>query len=136
MSANLALQKAIRGVLVARPALVALVPVANILDRNARPNPFPSIIMGESQEMEGDLATGGAVDIFQTLHLWVQEPSLMGVRQVGWEVRQALRAGRVALEGGFVLAGWSSTVRYIRDPDGVMSHGVLTVAATVTGGGL
>lgn len=136
MSANLALQKALRGVLVARSELVALVPAASILDRNARPNPSPSIVLGEGQELDGGFATGGAVVILATVHIWKAEVSLAGVRRIGWEIRQALRAGRVALEGGFHLAGWSSTARYMRDPDGITSHGVLTVAATVTGGGL
>lgn len=136
MSANLAVQKALRAVFVARSALTALVPAANILDRNTRPNPAPSIILGESQEIDGGLATGGSVEIFHTVHIWVEEPSLAGARRIGWEMRQALRAGRVALEGGFVLGGWTSTARYVRDPDGKTSHGILTVAAIVTGGGL
>lgn len=136
MSANLALQKALRAVLVARPALVALVPAVNVLDRHARPAPVPSIILGETQELDGGFATGGAVQIFHTIHIWVEEPSLTGARRVGWEIRQALRAGRVALDGGFVLAGWQSTARYIRDPDGITSHGIITVDATITGGGL
>lgn len=136
MSADLALQKALRAVFVARPALVALVPAANILDRNARPNPSPSIILGETQELDGGFATGGSVQIFHTIHIWKEEVSLAGVRRIGWEIRQALRAGRVVLDGGFVLAGWSSTVRYLRDPDGKTSHGIVTVDATITGGGL
>jgi hypothetical protein len=136
MSADLALQKALRAVLVARAELVALVPAASILDRNARPNPLPSIILGETQEIDGGLVSGGAVKLFHTVHIWIEEPSLVGVRRIGWEIRQALRAGRVALENGFHLAGWTSTVRYMRDPDGVTSHGVVTVTATVTGGGL
>lgn len=136
MSADLALQKALRGVFIARPALLALVPAANILDRNARPNPSPAVILGETQEIDGGLATGGSVLIFHTLHIWKEEQSLAGVRRIGWEIRQALRAGRVALEGGFVLAGWVTTARYMRDPDGLTSHGVVTVTATITGGGL
>jgi hypothetical protein len=136
MSHNLALQKAIRGALVGRSALVALVPASAILDRNARPNPSPSIILGETQEAEGSAVKGDHVKIYHTLHVWLEEPSLVGVRRIGWEIRQAIRAGRVALEGGFSLAGWSTTARYMRDPDGKTSHGVVTVSALITGGGL
>lgn len=135
MSATLALQKAIRGAMIARPELLLLVPAAAILDRNARPNPRPSIIMGECQEVGGDLATGGDVDIFADLHIWVEEPSTTICRLIGWEVKMALRY-RVQLGGGFHLAGWDTTARFMRDPDGVTSHGVVTVAARVTGGGL
>lgn len=136
MSADLALQKALRAVLVARAELVALVPAASILDRNARPNPSPSIIIGEGQEADAGFATGGVVRLVHSLHVWKEEPSLVGVRLICWQIRQALRAGRVALDGGFVLGGWSSTVRYMRDPDGLTSHGVVTVTATVSVGGL
>lgn len=136
MSANLALQKALRAVMIGRAELVALVPAASILDRNARPNPSPSIILGETQELDAGLSGGGSVQVFHTVHVWKQEPSLAGVRRIGWEIRQALRAGRVQLESGFHLAGWTSTARYIRDPDGVTSHGIVTVSATITGGGL
>lgn len=136
MSADLALQRAIRDTLIARPALVALVPAAAILDRNAQPNPSPSIILGETQEVDAGFATGGVVTIYHTLHVWKVEQSLAGVRAICWQIRQALRAGRVTLEGGFVLGGWTSTVRYLRDPDGITSHGVVTVEATISGGGL
>lgn len=135
MSASLALQKAIRGALIARPDLLALVPALNILDRNARPNPRPSIILGECQEVAGELATGGDVDISADLHIWIEEPSLTKSRLVGWEIRQALRA-RVQLAAGFHLAGWEVSARHLRDPDGLTSHGVVTVRARVTGGGL
>lgn len=135
MSASLALQKAMRGAMIARPELLALVPAPAILDRNARPNPRPSIIIGECSEVAGDLATGGDVDLIADLHIWVEESSLTKARLIGWEVRQALRY-RVALSGGFHLAGWDSTARYLRDPDGVTSHGIVTVRARVTGGGL
>lgn len=136
MSADLALQKAIRAVLVGRAELVALVPAASILDRNARPNPSPSIIIGEGQEIDAGYVTGGVVRLVHTLHVWKEEPSLVGVRLIGWQIRQALRAGRVVLDGGFVLGGWAATARYLRDPDGVTSHGVVTVTATVSGGAL
>ena len=135
MSASLALQKAVRGALIARPELLALVPAAAILDRNARPNPRPSIVIGECQEVGGDLSNGGDVDIYLDLHIWFAESSLTNSRLAGWEIRQALR-GRPQLSGGFHLAGWDTTARYMRDPDGVTSHGVVTVAARVSGGGL
>jgi hypothetical protein len=136
MSANLAVQKAIRAVLVASPALLTLVPAASILDRNARPNPSPSIILGETDEVDGGLMNGASVRIVHTIHLWKKEPSLAGVRWIGYEIRRAIRNGRVSLERGYFLAGWLTTARYIRDPDGETSHGIITLTAIVTGGDL
>lgn len=119
-----------------RAALLALVPGDAILDRHRLPNPRPSIIFGEVQELDAGFATGGVIEIIHPLHVWVKEPSLLGVRRIGWEIRQALRAKRPYLQDAFHCAGWSSTARYLRDPDGVTSHGVITVAATLSGGGL
>lgn len=136
MSALLEVQKAARAAMLATPALVALVPAAAILDRNARPNLRPSIVIGEGQEVQGDLNDGGDLDVFLDLHIWVKEPATTLARQIGWQVRMALRAKR-ALGGGFQLAGWDiQSARFMRDPDGETSHGVITLAARVTGGGL
>ncbi|HCO54687.1 MAG TPA: DUF3168 domain-containing protein, partial [Pelagibacterium sp.] len=54
MSAALAMQKALRDRLIGTVAVTDLVPATSILDRNARPTPDPSIIIGEGQELPGD----------------------------------------------------------------------------------
>src|SRR5690606_20915740 len=53
MEPSLALQKAIRARLIGTPAVTALVPAANMLDKNSRPEVFPSIIIGEAQTVPG-----------------------------------------------------------------------------------
>lgn len=132
MSAALAVQKAIRARLTSFPLVTRLVPDANILDRNARPTPFPSIIIGEDQEVdEGDIARRN-VRVYSTLHVWQKEPGLVGVKAIAGAVRTALHQRRISSEVSFHFADCRVTsTRFMRDPDGETSHGVVTVETLV-----
>ncbi|WP_035026600.1 DUF3168 domain-containing protein [Gemmobacter nectariphilus] len=128
-----AVQVAIRARLVATPAVVALVPAASILDRNQRPAPSPSIVLGESQAVdEGDSIARNRARVYHTLHVWKREPSLEGVKVICAAIRMAIHAGRLDLGAGFHCADVRvSSMRQMRDPDGETSHGVVTVEALV-----
>ncbi len=129
MSAKLALQKAIRARLVATPAVVALVPVANILDRNSRPNPDPSIILGEDQGVDEGYIKRNVVRVYHTIHIWKKEPSLEGVKRIAGEIRSALGLKLQAVDGFHFVDCYVSQSRALRDPDGETSHGIVTVEA-------
>lgn len=133
MSAALALQRALRSRLVATPAVTALVPATAILDRNQRPAPSPSIVLGEAQEVdeESDLMRR-RVRVYHTAHVWKREPSLEGVTAICGAIRAAVHAGRLLLETGLHCADVRvSGMRTMRDPDGETSHGVVTIEAIV-----
>lgn len=132
MSAALAVQIAIRARLVGASALTALVPSANILDRHERPAPDPAIILGQSQTVdEGDIART-VVRIWHTIHVWKREPSLEGCNAICGEIRRALMPARLLLSAPFHCAdSYVADFRTFSDPDGVTSHGVVTVNALV-----
>ncbi|WP_241691082.1 DUF3168 domain-containing protein [Roseovarius sp. A46] len=132
VSAALALQKAIRARLVATPAVTDLVPATAILDRNQRPAPSPSIILGEAQEVdEGDSLSRKRTRIFHTIHVWKQEASLAGATAINGAIRAALHE-RPTLGPAFHLADLKiASARAVRDPDGATSHGIVTVEALV-----
>lgn len=128
MSANLALQKAIRARLVATSAVTDLVPPPNILDRHARPAPDPSIVLGEDQALEGDDLARNQENIISTIHLWKKELSTVGVKAIAGALRDAIHSGRLQLEAGFHCADCHvSSMRFLRDPDGETSHGIVTL---------
>ena len=133
MSADLALQQALRARLVATPAVTALVPAASILDRHHRPAPSPCIVLGETQEVDaGTSLQRRHTRIYHTIHVWVREASTEGGKAIGAAIRAALRAGRLDLGAGFHCADQRlSSARYLRDPDGETTHGVLTIEALV-----
>lgn len=133
MSAELAVQKAIRARLTGTPAVVALVPATGILDVNQRPAPSPSIILGESQALdEGSSLKRSHSRVFHTIHVWKKEGSLEGVKTICGAIRTALHAGRLALAVGYHCADLRvSSMRSLRDPGGEYSHGVVVVEALV-----
>tara|TARA_R110002020_G_scaffold5179_4_gene21921 strand:- start:7957 stop:8370 length:414 start_codon:yes stop_codon:yes gene_type:complete len=133
MSADLAFQKAIRARLVEAAGVIALVPAGSILDRNARPAPDPSIIIGEDQTVDEERISRNVLRIYSTLHVWKKEPSLVGVKAIAGAIRVAIHESRLSLDSGFECGDCLvSSVRYMRDPDGETSHGVVTVEALIS----
>lgn len=129
---SLALQKAIRSRLIASPELMALVQVDHILDANGRPEIMPAVYIGEGQTIfrRWDATTHA------TLHVWFQEPGLVQCKEAISAVVAALRidaqADGVLLIDGFTVHDMQATqTRYLRDPVGSFSHGVVIVAAIV-----
>lgn len=133
MSADIEVQKAMRGRLVSDTAVTALVPATSILDRNETPNPRPSIIMGETQEVdEGTSLARDRTRIYHTLHIWTREPSLAGAKAIAGVIRKALRT-RLDLPAPYHCGDLKiSSSRFLRDPDGESSHGVVTVEVLVS----
>ncbi|MDU9005746.1 DUF3168 domain-containing protein [Sedimentitalea todarodis] len=134
MSVDLAVQKAIRMRLVATQAITDLVPAVNILDRNQRPAPSPSIIMGEAQAIdEGTSLKRRHTRVYHTLHVWKRELSLEGVKAICGAIRSAIQFGRLFLEPGYHAADIKvSSIRTVRDPDGETSHGIVTIDVLVS----
>jgi len=132
MTADLTVQKALRARLVGTAGVTDLVPASSILDRNARPNPDPAIIMGEGQTYEADDIAREVTRVVMDLHVWKKEPSLAGVKAIAGAVRKAIHSSRLALDTGFHCGDCRvSMQRFLRDPDGETSHAVVTVETIV-----
>jgi len=129
----LAVQKAIGDRLAAATVVTALVPAANIIDRNERPAPSPSIIIGESQVVDpGIMIDRSMVRVHSTIHVWKIEQGLTGSKIIAGAVWRALKSPPLAFDAGLECVDCRvSDTRFLRDPDGVTSHGVVTVETTV-----
>ncbi|WP_407192525.1 DUF3168 domain-containing protein [Bradyrhizobium sp. STM 3566] len=129
---SLALQKAIRSLLIASPELMALVQPEHVLDANGRPEIMPAVYIGEDQTIfRRWVATTHA-----TLHVWFQEPGLVQCKEAVSAIVAVLRIdaqadGVLPIDGFTVLDMQTTQTRYMRDPHGSFSHGVVTVAAIV-----
>ncbi|MBN8999563.1 MAG: DUF3168 domain-containing protein [Rhizobiales bacterium] len=133
MSATLAVQKAIRARLVDTSAVTALVPAANILDRNSRPAPDPSIVLGEDQLVDAGFVDRDPARVYSTLHLWKREAGLTGVKAIAGAIRAAIRGGRLDPVDGYQFGDcFVSQERFLRDPDGETAHGVVTIETLVS----
>jgi len=133
MSADIAVQTAIRTHLVGDAAVTALVPAGSIVDRGATTFRSPSIILGESViQPFATFTTARVVRVLHTLHVWQNGPSLEGVKAICAAVLAAVRAERLELGAGFHCVDWRiSSGRVMRDPNGETMHGVLTADVTV-----
>ncbi|WP_425963786.1 DUF3168 domain-containing protein [Rhizobium nepotum] len=133
MSAELALQKAIRARLVITPEILGLLPAANILDRNERPNPRPSIVIGEGQSVdEGDSIARTLTRVYLDLHVWVEEPSTEISKRIAGAIRAVVRGTKPEMDTGYHCADCRVRgSRFMRDPDGKTSHAIVTIDALV-----
>lgn len=133
MNISYAVQKALRSRLIGTAAVTALVPADSVLDRNERPAPDPSIIIGEDQVIDdGETIDRSVSRIVSTLHVWKKESGLSGVKAIAAAVRDAIRQGRLALESGVKCIDCRvSDTRFLRDPDGETAHGVVTIETVV-----
>jgi hypothetical protein len=132
MSADHAMQTAIRGRLVSTSAVTGLVPADHIRDSNALPDIDPCIIIGEGQSVDEGRIDRKATRVFSTLHVWKKEPGLVGVKDIAWAVRQAVHGAQIVATGYQVGLCYVSSMRYLRDPDGKTAHGIVTVESLLT----
>jgi hypothetical protein len=127
---SLALQATIRERLLASPELLALVPPDNILDTNGRPERVPCINIGEGQTVYQRFYC----TTYATLHVWFQEPGLVQAKMAASLIIDALSTdaqidGEVLELDGFVCEELSvNQTRFLRDPHGSYSHGIITLA--------
>ncbi|MEP7457067.1 DUF3168 domain-containing protein [Phyllobacterium sp. SB3] len=125
MEASLAAQRLAIISMRARPALLALVPSVNIIDRNERPEIFPCIICGEAQTVGEDIDCADTSTVYLTLHVWTKENVFTACKTIAGEIRRALR-NVSAVQDGFSLDFSFEDSRFLRDPSGIYSHGVVT----------
>lgn len=123
--ASLAAQRLAVVAMRARSALTALVPTANIFDRNERPEVFPCVIVGEAQTVGEDATCIVAADVFLTLHVWTVENGFVTCKSISGEIQRALR-NLSGLQDGWQCDFEFEDARYLRDPSGQHSHGVVT----------
>jgi hypothetical protein len=127
---SLALQKLVFARLTADAGVTALVPATSILDRNHRPEQFPGVIIGEGQAIFADNVQNSYHDqAFCDVHVWCSEIGLTAAKAIAGAVKDALRTGPWAIDDYRAVNVRTVSARYMRDPDGMFSHTVLTVEA-------
>jgi hypothetical protein len=126
MSASLAFQTFARTALAGSVAVTALVPASNIVDANARPEAFPRINLGEDQEQPADDVVGRFTALTSTMHVWSREPGLAVAKAIADAVKRTLRLQVWTLGDYRCIDCKFSSARFIRDPDGITAHGIVT----------
>jgi len=120
------MQQAVRACLSASADLTAIIPADQIWDRSQLPEADRCIMIGEGQTV---------FDIYHStvhldLHVWVQETGLVTSKQAANAIIGALDS-----YDWRQVAGWSISdprvinTRYLRDPHGIYSHGIVQFRA-------
>lgn len=122
--ASLAAQRLAVVTMRAHSPLQALVPDANIMDRNARPEVFPCIIVGEAQTVGDDIDCADLSTVYLTIHVWTRENTFTAAKSIAGEIRRALRRAE-GVQDGFALDFSFEDSRYLRDPNPEISHAVV-----------
>ena len=131
MSASLAFQTAARLALVGDPGLIALVPADYVLDANGRPDTDPRVILGEDQELPGDDVVGRYTELYATMHVWSKEPGVKRAKLIVSAMRRVLNGQRWNDGSYRCLDTRFQSARFLRDPDGESTHGVVTFKAVL-----
>lgn len=137
MRGALLLQKAIVAKLKADTAVSAAVGTS-IFDKNAGPEVFPCVTIGEDQVIVdsatlGPPRSGGvrSFDIIVTVHVWSRGAGLAGAKSIADAVEDCLNDRISVYPEGDVGNDYPRSLffdgaRFLRDPDGVTAHAVLT----------
>ncbi|MDB5597379.1 MAG: hypothetical protein JWM36_4340 [Hyphomicrobiales bacterium] len=126
-SASLSLQKAVVGKLKADIAVSALVGTSVFDTPNA--DVFPRITLGEDQVLTERADCYEGDEVILTIHAWSREIGFPQVKRIGSAVRAALQGADLTLDDYRLVDIAVEDERYMRDPDGITSHAVLTFRA-------
>ncbi|OYX13414.1 MAG: hypothetical protein B7Z15_07325 [Rhizobiales bacterium 32-66-8] len=131
MSPDLALQKSILARLAGAADVTALVPAAAMVDGHGLLQRFPSIRVGEGQIVREPLTFATRhLRAYATLHVWSK--AMPQARAIAGAIVAAIESAPIALEGGHrAVSTIVSDARFLRDPDGETSHGVVTVESLI-----
>lgn len=124
---TLPLQAAIRARLLDSEAVMMLVPPDNVRDWTAAPPVSHSIVIGEGQSVFSDYHANA----YFNLHIWVKEPGLRIAKEIADAAINAIDGQRWTVPGLFVSDMGVDGTRYLRDPAGEFSHGIISVRAIV-----
>jgi hypothetical protein len=126
---SLELQKAIVAALKADAAVTAIIN-GRIYDAVPGGATKPYVSFGPFQLLpeHGDCLDGG--EAFVTLDAWAAGPDTVQVKQLGTAIARALDLAPIVLDAPQRLVEMSvEQTQYMRDPDGITAHGVITVHA-------
>lgn len=123
-----ALQYAVVAALKASTSLKNLIsdPV-RVYDRVPVGATYPYLtISGDEQVLDAGNSCGDAWEVFQNVHVWDDAIGMTRAKQIAGAVRDAL-IGAISITGFQVIEALHQNTRYIKDPDPLLEHAVVTV---------
>ena len=124
------LQAAIWGVLVADTDLAALVG-NKVYDRVPMASDVaPYVTFGPSDHVPEDAECIDGIDVSVQVDVWSEKQGgFKECKEITWAIRKALHEVEIDLPTHALAEMRVTQTRHFRDPDGITSHGVVTVEA-------
>lgn len=132
---SVALQTSLRSVLIADPAVIALVRADRIRSGSTRPDKMPCVIMGGASTEYLGKASGGQhlARVNLDAHIWAIEDGADTAKAIGFAVSRAI-IGMADDQDGFTIdqLDMPRTI-WIRDPQPELAytHGVIEIEAVL-----
>lgn len=130
MSAELELQGAVNTRLRADVLLTALVN-KRVYDQPPSPVTFPYVTIGEAQSIQDDVECVTGEKVYLTLHAWSQAVGYPEVKRIASAVKESLHLAPLTLPSYRLVSILCRTSRTFRDADGLTSHAVIELVASV-----
>ena len=130
MSAELELQGAINTRLRDDAQLIALVN-KRVYDLVPSSEEYPYIAIGETQSIQDDATCITGEKIYLTLHAWSDEVGFPEVKRIASAVKDSLHLAPIELPTYRLVSLLHRQTRTLRDRDGITSHAVIELLASV-----
>ena len=127
-SPSLELQGAIVARLKAAAGLSALIG-AHVYDDVPKKMVFPYATVGEGDETSDDADCIDGFEISLDIDIWSRAVGFPEAKRISDEIRKALKAPDLSLPTNALVYFRHRQTRFLRDPDGLTSHAVMTFEA-------
>jgi len=124
---TLAMQKGVRSIMMAGQTGVAV--DGRIYDGvpGGAAKPYVSFGLFQALPEHGDCLDGG--EVFLTLDAWAAGPDTVQIKQIGAAIAADLDRAELIVDGQRLIELSIEQAQYMRDPDGITAHGIITVHA-------
>lgn len=101
----------------------------NVLDSVPTSNPFPRITIGAVQVIPDEAQDYFGSDVVFTLDGWSRSAGFPEVKRIGKAIAASLQDAALTLSGYRLIEIVPDNTQYLRDQDGLTSHGIFVYRA-------
>lgn len=129
-SAAVALRGALWALWTADAEVVSFVG-SRVFDRVPKKPTFPYVVLGESQDINETDEVSCSIHrhVFLTVHVWSRKVGRIECERIVALLRVAMEAAELTPNGWHVAELRDTDSRVFADPDGLTTHGVITIDA-------
>lgn len=93
---------------------------------------FPYSSLGNGQVIPVDEDCGDSSETYVDINVWTRDVGFPQTKRIAGAYRDRLHHGELTIEGHVVDLMEVQTINYLRDPDGITRHGILSLLIRTT----